>query len=279
MESLFTVSRFFDVVRAGFVLGVFALLALAADRYLRRAAERGAHAQQVFLLRRVAGAVLLGVGIALALHQLGFQLGALLGAAGVLTVAVGFAAQTSVSNIISGLFLLGERPFSVGDVVEVGDTSGEVIAIDLLSVKLRTFDNIRVRIPNETMIKAQVSTLTAFPIRRLDVKLGVAYKEDLARVRGVLMGVADGNPLCLAEPAPLYIFLGFGDSSLDLQFSVWAARERFLELRNSIYEEIKLAFDEAGIEIPFPHRSLYAGSATDPFPVRLVEAETPGGAS
>jgi small-conductance mechanosensitive channel len=84
------------------------------------------------------------------------------------------------------------------------------------------------------------------------------------------MAVADRNPLCLDEPKPLFIFLGFGDSSLQIQFSVWAKRENFLDLRNTLQEEIKIGFDAAGIEIPFPHRTLYAGSVTEPFPVRVV---------
>jgi small-conductance mechanosensitive channel len=85
--------------------------------------------------------------------------------------------------------------------------------------------------------------------------------------------VADRNPLCLEEPPPLLIFLGFGDSALEFQFSVWGTTANFLELRNTMQQQVKIAFDEHGIEIPFPHRTLYAGSVTDPFPIRLVEAE------
>ncbi|HKJ87434.1 MAG TPA: mechanosensitive ion channel family protein, partial [Gammaproteobacteria bacterium] len=182
----------------------------------------------------------------------------------------------SASNIISGLFLIGEQPFAVGDIIRVGEHTGEVLAVDLLSVKLRTFDNLYVRIPNETMIKSEVTNLTQFPIRRLDVKLQVAYKEDVDRVREVLEGVAARNPLCLEEPAPLFLFLGFGDSGLDLQFSVWGARERYLELRNSVHRDIKTALDGAGIEIPFPHVSLYARAVTEPFPVRVESGDGPG---
>jgi small-conductance mechanosensitive channel len=192
-----------------------------------------------------------------ALRHLGFDLSVLLGAAGILSVAIGFASQTSASNLISGLFLVAERPFSVGDVIKAGDILGEVLSIDLLSVKLRTFDNLYVRIPNETLIKSEVTTLTRFPIRRIDIKVGVAYKEDLKKVRQVLEEVAFKNPLCLEEPKPLYIFLGFGDSSLDLQFSVWGKSENFLVLMNSMKEEIKEAFDNQGIEIPFPQRTLH----------------------
>jgi small-conductance mechanosensitive channel len=82
--------------------------------------------------------------------------------------------------------------------------------------------------------------------------------------------VADKNPLSLEEPPPLYIFQGYGDSALTFQFSVWAKRENFLALKNSMYLEIKSAFDEHGVEIPFPHRTLYTGDVTAPFPVKIV---------
>ena len=264
----------FDWVRAAVVL----VLGLGASRIV--AYRAGAYArehlspQTSMLLRR--GVLYLGALITLtfALHQLNFSLAVVLGAAGVLTVALGFASQTSASNIISGLFLLGERPFSVGDVIQIGSTTGEVLSIDLLAIHLRTFDNIFVRIPNESVIKSEVRTLSRFPIRRYDMQLGVAYREDLERVREVLMDVADRLPICLEEPAPLIIFQGFGDSSVNLQFSVWAARENYLELRNTIAADVKQRFDAEGIEIPFPHRSLYAGSVTEPLPVRVVP--TPG---
>ena len=241
------------------------------------AARIGAYAseprrQTSMLLRR--GTFYAGVLITLtfALHQLNFSLTVLLGAAGVLTVALGFASQTSASNVISGLFLLGERPFSVGDVIQIGSTTGEVLSIDLLAVHLRTFDNIFVRIPNESVIKSEVRTLSRFPIRRYDLQLGVAYKEDIDRVREILLDVADRNPLSLEEPTPIIIFQGFGESSVDLQLSVWAARENYLDLRNQISAAVKRRFDEEGIEIPFPHRTLYAGSETDPLPVQVTES-------
>jgi small-conductance mechanosensitive channel len=197
-----------------------------------------------------------------------------LGAAGILTVAIGFASQTSASNLISGLFVIAERPFVVGDVIRIEGTTGEVLSVDLLSVKIRTFDNLYVRIPNESIIKSQITNLTHFPIRRLDMQIGVAYKEDLERVRRIVFDVADKNPDCLEEPPPLYIFQEYGDSALAFQFSVWAKRENFLELKNSMHLDIKSAFDEQGIEIPFPHRSLYSGALTDPFPVRIVDGQT-----
>ncbi|WP_019590273.1 MULTISPECIES: mechanosensitive ion channel family protein [unclassified Thioalkalivibrio] len=272
--ELMTADAVLAWVRAAIYLGVGLLLARVVSRTLIRVAGRHLDAQQAMLVRRIGFYLVLVLAGVSALRELGFDLTVLLGAAGILTVAIGFASQTSASNLISGLFLIGERPFAVGDVVRVGDVTGEVLSIDMLSVKLRTFENLMVRVPNETLVKSQLTNLTRFPIRRLDMQIGVAYHADIVRVREILTDVADREPLCLEEPRPLFIFLEFGDSALKLQFSVWAKRENFLDLRNRMHIAVKKAFDDAGIEIPFPQRTL--GSLTGaPFPVRVVSGDEP----
>ena len=265
-----------ELARSGLRAAVALAIGLVVILLIRRALgrTRRLHPQHLLLIRRGLSYLVVVLAVAWALRELGFELGTLLGAAGLLTVALGFASQTSVSNVISGLFLIGERPFVVGDIINVGDTTGEVVSVDLLSVKLRTYDNLMVRIPNESMLKSNVTNLTQYPIRRADLQIGVAYKESIPRVREILMSVADKNPLCLEEPKPLFIFRGYGASSLDMQFSVWAKRESWLDMRNAVYEEIKQAFDDHGVEIPFPHVSVYAGSVTDPLPIRIADAAT-----
>jgi small-conductance mechanosensitive channel len=265
------------LVRAVVLLVLGVALAKLASSGVGRLVRHRFSRQETMLVRRLVFYSILGLVLAATLHQLGFKLGVLLGAAGVLTVAIGFASQTSASNLISGLFLIAERPFVVGDIVTVEDVTGEVLSVDLLSIKLRTFDNLFVRVPNESIIKSRLTNLTRFPIRRLDMKIGVAYKENISKVREALFAVADKNPLCLDAPKPLFIFLDYGESSLDLQFSVWTTKENFLALKNSIQEEIKAAFDAAGIEIPFPHRTIYTGSETAAFPVRIVDGPPDAG--
>jgi small-conductance mechanosensitive channel len=258
------------ILRAALWLFVGIPTLLAVTRWVKAWVQRQYSPQQAM----VVGKIVLYPGIllilVLTLLEFGFNLAPLLGAAGVVGIAVGFASQTSVSNVISGFFLIGERPFEVDDVIQVGDTVGRVLSIDTLSVKLRTFDNRFIRIPNETIVKSQVTTVTRFPIRRLDVNVGVAYKEDIPRCREVLLDVARANPRALMEPQPTVFFDGYGDSSLDLRLAVWTMRENFFTLKNTLLEQIKARFDAEGIEIPFPHRSLYAGEASDPFPIRIV---------
>lgn len=270
MNTLLENTTFYPILRAVVAIGIGVVLAHLARAGASKVLGPRASLQHVMLSTRGVYYFVLGLSLLSALRELGFDFTVLLGAAGVVSVAVGFASQTSASNLISGLFLISEQPFVVGEAIRVGDTTGEVISVDLLSVKLRTFDNLFVRVPNESLVKAEITNLSRFPIRRFDLQLGIAYKENIGKVRDVLVAVADANPLCLQEPTPQIIFQGFGDSSVDLQFSVWAARENYLLLRNSMAENVKVAFDAAGIEIPFPHRTLYAGSMTGPLPIAVV---------
>jgi small-conductance mechanosensitive channel len=259
------------LIRVGILLFLIAPLIFYAGRFLNRVFERRVSAQVGMIVRKIVHYGGGAITLVILFHELGFNLTPLLGAAGVVGVALGFASQTSVSNIISGIFLIAERPFEVNDIIQVGDITGSVLSIDLLSIKLRTLDNRFVRIPNESIIKSQVINVTRFPIRRVDVPVSVAYKENLKRVRAVLLDVAFKNPICLQEPEPLIILNGFGSSSIDFTLAVWVPRSQFLELKNRIQEEIKERFDQEGIEMPFPHVSLYAGSESSPISVQLVD--------
>jgi small-conductance mechanosensitive channel len=271
--SELTIGNPVTLIRVVFLLFVGIPAVLWLSRWVRRWVARSSNPQRGLIVGKLIWYLGLAAIVMSLLTELGFSLAPLLGAAGIVGIALGFASQTSVSNVISGLFLMAEEPFRVGDVIELGQTRGRVLSIDMLSVKIRTFDNRFVRVPNETIIKSEVVNVTRFPIRRVDVHVGVAYKEDTARVHEVLLEVARRNPLCLMEPEPRLIFQGYGESSLNYLFAVWATRENWLNLKTSIHEESKRALDAAHIELPFPHRTLYVGSATEPFPVKVVAPE------
>jgi len=273
LSSFVEAQGFAPLVRAAalVVLGLPAAWGIA--RWLRGYVARVSNPQKGLITGKlVLWPLVLGIMVSV-LGELGFSLTPLLGAAGILGIAVGFASQTSVSNIISGFFLLAEEPFQVGDIIDVEGTRGQVLTIDTLSVKIRTFDNQMVRIPNETLVKSRFTNVSRFPVRRVDIAVGVAYREDLDRVRAVLLELADANPRVLMEPEPLVIFQGYADSSINFTFAVWALREQWLQVKNAIAEDVKRRLDEEGIEIPFPHRSLYTGSMTDPFPVRIMQQQ------
>jgi len=183
--------------------------------------------------------------------NLGIDTTAILGAAGIAGIVIGFAAQTTVSSFISGFFLLSEKPFAVGDTIRIDSITGVVLSVDLLSVKLRTFDNLFVRIPNETIIKASLVNITRFPIRRLDLSFAVGYKDDLEKVRKTLEQLAAENRYCLENPAPFFGIDKFDSSGIGILFNLWFEASNFWNLKNSILIDIKKRFEAEGIEIPY----------------------------
>ncbi len=259
-----------QLIRASALLVIGYLVLMISTRLADRFFAKHLSPQGIMIAHKLVFYGGLTLLLIIILQQLGIQLTALLGAAGILGIAIGFASQTSVSNIISGIFLVSEKPAAVGDVVSIGNTMGIVLSIDLLSVKIRTFDNCYVRIPNESIIKGELKNFTRFQIRRFDLNLGVAYKEDIGRVLRILKEIATKNQYVLDEPEPIILFTNFGDSSLDIFFGVWFHVPDFLNLRKTLLQEIKERFDAENIEIPFPHTTLYTGSVSDPFPIRLI---------
>ncbi len=262
-ETLFHIIRIVAIVAGGY------LIARILDIIIRRTMPRTASDQSKAMVHKT---IMYGAWILisfLVLSELGVKLSALLGAAGVVGIAVGIASQKSLGNIISGFFLVSDKTFEVGDVITIGTKTGVVHSLDLLSIKLRTFDNTLIRIPNDSIISTEITNITRFPIRRMDFKLQVAYKESLPRVKEMLLEIARANPLCLDEPEPFFLYQEFASSGVQLLFAVWFEKSNYVDVKNSVFEEIKQRFDEEGIEIPFPHVSLYAGTDSHPLAVRL----------
>jgi len=210
--------------------------------------------QAMMIMRKAIAYSIFIIVVVMVLQEFEVKLTALLGAAGILGIAIGFAAQTSLSNIISGIFLLCEKPFEVGDVIQVGNEKGIVESIDMLSLTLRTFDNLSIRMPNETLVKGQIINITRYPIRRHDIQIGVSFNEDPEHVLRVLKTIATNNPHSLEEPEPLIAFTGFGESKLDFILGIWHEKDDFIEMRNSVLADIKKGFAAEAIEIPYPHR-------------------------
>lgn len=268
LDKLLHPDRLVDFAVGIFLILLGIMMARIAAQVFERSMQHRLTSHQLTLWRRVLHHGLLFLFVITALREMGFHLSVLLGAAGVLSVALGIASQTSASNLISGIFLIGEGSFAIGDTIRVGQTEGEVLSIDLLSVKLCTIDNLFVRIPNEQLIRSEVVNLTRFAIRRLSLAIGIAYREDVKRVRGLLLGIATDNPLCMDEPPAQVIVQNFGESAINLQFSVWTRRESFLNVRDQLLENIKEAFEREGIEIPFPQLTLNAGGDALPLSLR-----------
>jgi small-conductance mechanosensitive channel len=217
--------------------------------------------------------IILFIFVVSAIRTLGFDLQILLGATGILTVALGFASQTSISNLISGLFLVAERSFVVGDTLNVNGSIGEVLAVDLLSVKLRQADNTMVRIPNEVMIKTQFINVSRFPTRRFDCVLSVSTHSDVALIRILLLALANDDPLCLQNPGPILEIKEITDSALRLQFSVWCIQKNFITVKNAIQEKLLKVLYENGIMVSSSNTVIELSSFNKPLPIALIQTQ------
>lgn len=186
-----------------------------------------------------------------AFHRLGINVSGLLGAAGIAGIAIGFAAQTSVSNVISGLFVITERAFKIGDIIEISGIIGTVQSIDLLSVALKTFDSQYVRVPNETIIKANLINYSHFPLRRIKTELSVPYGIDLRRVETILIDTAKKNRFIVDDPAPSVLWTAFASSGISCALLAWTSVQDYGSARNSIFIDIDERLKAEGIEIPF----------------------------
>ncbi len=247
-----TPERMFSVLSLVGIVVVILVFFRVLRKLAGRVTARSASPQVRYLVDKAIHYVGVVLAVLTVFNRLGINFSALLGAAGIAGIAVGFAAQTSVSNVISGLFVMTERAFKLGDVLQVDSITGIVESFDLLSVRIKTFDNQLVRIPNETVIKANLVNMTHYPVRRFSLAVGVAYGSDLEKVRGVLLGIARECEFAVAEPEPVVIFDAFEQSSIRVVFGVWGATENFLSLKNAVMLAVSRRFAEEGITIPFP---------------------------
>ena len=241
-----------------FVLGLLATRAL--QRWLDSAVlERGRVDSGVRnSIRTIIGYVGLVIVALFSLSIAGVNFASLAFVAGALSVGIGFGLQNVVGNFVSGLILLAERPFRVGDIVETGTTLGTIKKISVRSTVIETFTRQSVIVPNSDLINGVVSNWTLGDRNaRADIPVGVSYSADPRRVEAILYEIAAGHPLVMTDPAPLVVFNGFGASSLDFELRIYLANvsDKIVtsnELSYRIFERLKAE----SIEIPFPQRDV-----------------------
>jgi small-conductance mechanosensitive channel len=217
------------------------------------------------LLARFAGFIIWATAIIMALDLLGVNVVPFIAGAGVAGVAIGFAAKDTLSNLIAGILLIIDRPFEVGDRIEVWSapagsaTWGDVIDIGLRATKIKTTDNIVIIIPNNEIMLRDIINYTTITDRiRVRINIGIAYDADMQKAKDIILKTAESAGWVAKEPPPKVVVRNFGESSVDLQVRVWIANARKrMDTISYITDKVKEAFDEQGVEIPYPRREIY----------------------
>jgi small-conductance mechanosensitive channel len=253
------------------------LLVVVAERYLRRILRKRILARThmepdlQYAISRFVGYCFIAVGFFFAFKVVHLDLSSLAVIVGGLGIGIGFGLQNIVSNFVSGLIILAERPIAIGHRVEVGGVAGQVTKISLRSTVVVTNDNITIIVPNSNFITNPVTNWSyGDPKVRLRLPVGVAYGSDIEKLRRVLLEVADENPAVLKEPAPMVRFLEFGDSSLNFEVAVWTIdmAHRPTRFRSDLFFAIERKLRENKIEVPFPQRDLHLRSGKITFQAR-----------
>jgi len=216
------------------------------------------------LLHKFSGAIIYATAVILALDVLGVNVMPFIAGAGVAGIAIGFAAKDTLSNLIAGVLLIIDRPFEIGDRIEVWSapagsaTWGDVIDIGLRATKIKTTDHIIIIIPNNEIMTRDIVNYTSISTKiRVRINVGVAYDTDIEKAKELIRDVAGQAAWISKEPPPKVVVRNFGESSVDLQLRVWIdnARKR-MDTISYITDKVKAAFDKNGIEIPYPKRDI-----------------------
>jgi small conductance mechanosensitive channel len=233
------------------------------------------------MVQSISRNIVIGIGVLIALSQLGITLGPLLAGLGIAGFIVGFALQDSLSNFASGMMILFYRPFDVGDTIEAAGVRGKVNHMSLVNTTIRTFDNQSMIIPNNKVWQDVIINVTDQRERRVDMTFGIAYDEDIDRVEKVIMDILVADERVLDEPAAVIKVGSFGDSSVEILVRPWVKTEDYWDVLWDLNKTIKQAFDREGITIPFPQRDvhLFPAQATalpQASGANAAEADLPG---
>jgi len=250
---------------AGFLLGFLVVLLLGRYAFVpgvrRILTSRGFDKAVRSLGASVANAIVWVGAIAIGFTVAGY--GAFLSAfavfGGAVALAIGFAAQDLLGNFVAGIFILKDKPFEVGDWIEWDGNSGRVEDIDLRVSRIRTFDNERITVPNGDLANNAVTNPVAYETLRQKFVFGIGYDDDISEATDIIIEKAEAHAEILDDPGPSVRLVELGDSDVGLQCRWWIEdpdRGDFVRVRSEYVTEVKEAFDEAGIDIPYVHRQL-----------------------
>ncbi len=191
------------------------------------------------------------------LPYLHFDLSGLFVAGGIIAVAIAFATQNIVANLVSGIFLLFERPIKIGDNISIGSLTATVQKIQIMSTIVRTYDGTYVRIPNSKIFTSDITNLVIHPARRFDYTIGIRYQDDADTAISIIKKMIEKEPYALKSPGPSVYVDKLDDSSVNIVVKIWAPSLYWWGLRTELLWKIKVELEKNGIQIPFPQQEVW----------------------
>lgn len=195
--------------------------------------------------------------ILMIMERFGFKVSSLLTVLAAAGAAIALALKDSLANVAGGIMILINKPFSQDDYVDINGAKGKVKKIDLFVTHLYTYDNKVITIPNGIVNTSILTNYTKEDLRRVDCKFSIAYDNDIAKVKTILAEIAAANPMILNDPQPTIGVAEHGDSSISMDLLAWCRTDDYYKVKYYLEEEVKLAFDKEGIEIPFPQMDVH----------------------
>lgn len=259
MSLEFLVGIFGNILSAVLVLFVGFMIAGWVARRIRALAETHKRLDDTLFdfLANIVRYVIIGLSVLIVLNTFGIQTTSLVAVIGAAGLAVGLALQGTLSNVAAGVMLIFFRPIKIGDFVQINDETGTVKTINLNFTELASIGNVQIIIPNSEVWGNTITNYSAYDTRQAEWTFGVGYSADLDTVERVIRETITADPRFLAEPAETIKVTALGASSVDFLVRAWVPRTEFFDFWKDMNREVKLALDRAGVEIPFPNRTVH----------------------
>jgi len=264
IASVFANVRAYDIVAIAVILVIAVIIAKIVTTFMKRKLSDRMEKYELNVLITVVQWTILLIGIVIASPHFKIDLSGLLVAGGIIAVIIGFASQSVVTNLVSGIFLILERPVKIGDNICIGDVTGNVEHIHILSTIIRTFEGIYVRVPNEKVFTSNITNFVSNVARRFEYRIGIGYGADASRAIQIIREVIEEEPFALKNPVPSVFVDKLGDSTVDLVVRIWAPSKEWYDLKMSLLLKLKTTLESNGIEIPYPQQVVWVHQALPP---------------
>ncbi len=248
-----------SVLIAIFIFVFFLVLAWVSGKYVRARVSVRFSREAALILGRIVSALIILAGLALALHSLGFDISGLLLAGGFLAIAIGFASQTVVSNLLSGVFLYIDRPFSIGDPVMIGNNMGIVEDITIFSTRLRTFKGELLRISNNEVFTSTIINMMATKARRIEYQFLLSHNSDVSKAISIVKDALEKHPFILTEPEPRVFIAQSNPDGIVMTVWAWSPSKLFFPVWMELFSTIREELIKAGIRLAIPQRIIIRG--------------------